>query len=432
MAVITTAGENLITSLQSQGKALVIDQIILANISGLDVYASVDRSQGKPSEGQIVSQAGITQAGVVENTTIVYSQVLGSEVGTWSFNWLGLYCSEHDTVVAIAYEPIQEKRATDGNVIGNVITKNFAIEFNGASDLTGINISAESWQVDFSARLLDMDEIQRDIMSQVYGDITSLNSSFDVYHSGGKYFVTKGQAIVKGLLVELDQDLEIFPPYFPCIVYVDVWQAQSMGGIQNKVSFVMSNLAALDDYMNGPVHVYRTACTSILSAGVIGGEDLKTKTTSFSLYHQGNIPEGSTTEKGIMKFASDADSTSESEAINAKLFSEHSHAIRELKTESIYSNITGSTLISLSDLSDLPDVCSLQVGWLQTHGTSAIYSSLIYRKPTGHELAQVCWAGYQATITLSVDTANRMYVRKHTNEGSEDLTIRYIDIIKWG
>ena len=429
MAAITFAGENLIASLQSQGKTLVTDKLILANIPGLDASASVDRSQGLPSAEQIVSQEAITQAGVVESKTIVYSQVLGSDLGTWSFNWLGLYCSEHDTVLAVAYESLQEKRATVGEVIGNVITKNFGVEFNGATSLTGINISAESWQVDFSARLLDMDEIQREAMALVYGDITALNSSFNVFYSAGKYFVTKGKGIVNGLLVELEADLEITPGYFPCYVHVDVWQEKSMAGISNKVNFVLLPAEDHANYMNGPTQVYRSFYVDILSAGVVGVQQ-QTQTTSFELYHQGNMPEGSTLKKGIVKFADDAASTSENEAINAKIFSEHSHTIRELQTERIFSNMNPIYEVNLNDLESLPDVCLIQVGWVEYNGTGTTYSSMVYRKTNSDQISQVVAATYQTVTALQVNSVNRMTVYRNTNEGGDALKIRYIDIIK--
>ncbi|MEH6344995.1 MAG: phage tail protein [Bermanella sp.] len=367
MAAITTAGENLIASLQSQGQPLVIDKFILANISGLDTGASVDRSQGKPSVGQIVSEEDITQAGMVSSNTIVYSQVLGSDIGTWSFNWLGLYCSEHDTVIAIAYEPLQEKRATVGEVIGNVLTKNFAVEFSGASDLTGVYINAESWQIDFSARLLGMDEIQREIMHKVYGGVTTLDDSFNLYHDNGQYFISKGQGIVKGLFVELEEDLEIFPTAFPTFVHVDVWQEKSMAGIANKVNFVPLTSQTQPDYMNGPTQVYRQHLSEVLLAGVVGSQ-YKTETTSFKLYHQGNMPEAGTSQKGLVKFGAD-DSTSEFEAVSAKTFSEHGHALPEHSHDLPSHNHEISEVNGLQDALDSAaagggaDLSKLEIVW---------------------------------------------------------------------
>ena len=429
MAAITFAGENLIASLQSQGKTLVIDKLILANISGLDASASVDRSQGLPSAENIVSQEDITQAGVVESKTIVYSQVLGSDLGTWSFNWLGLYCSEHDTVLAVAYESLQEKRATVGEVIGNVITKNFGVEFNGATSLTGINISAESWQTDFTARLVDMDEIQREAMSLVYGDMTTLNSSFNVFYTAGKYFVTKGKGIVNGLLVELEEDLEITPTYFPCYVHVDVWQEKSMAGISNKVNFVLLPAQDQANYINGPTQVYRSFYVDILSAGVVGVQQ-QTQTTSFELYHQGNMPEGSTLKKGIVKFADDAASTSETEAINAKIFSEHSHENRSLRYERIFNSINPIYEINFNNISNMPDMCLMQIGWVQFNSTITTYSTFVYRKMSGEYLSECLWTGHQATVALDINSGNVMKLYRHTDAGGDPLKIRYLDIIK--
>lgn len=253
MPVITFAGENLIAQQQQAGQNLIIDQIVFANINGLDDTLTPDRSEALPSAENIQLTSPITKDGMLTSNTVVYSTVLSSTQGTFDFNWMGLYSSAHNVLVAVAYVPVQSKIATLGPVIGNVITKNFAIEFSGAADVTGINISAESWQIDYTARLMSMDKIQRDMSKNIYGQSTFLNDAFKIKHDGSKYLLTSGQAILGGLGLEIFQDLEITPGALPQTVWLDVYQERSMVGVLNKFDVVFNDGTLKNDYTIGGV-----------------------------------------------------------------------------------------------------------------------------------------------------------------------------------
>ena len=248
MPVITFAGENLIAQQQQAGQTLVIDQMILANINGLDHNLVPDRSEAMPSVGDIQITQPITKDGLINSNTVVYSAVFTSTQGTFDFNWMGLYSSEHDVLVAVAYIPVQSKMATVGAAIGNVITKNFAIEFNGAADVAGINISAESWQVDYTARNLSMDKIQRNMAKNIYGESTFLNDGFIIKYANSNYYLTIGQAVLGGLHDELNQDFKITPGALPQTVWLDVYQETSMSGVVNKFDVVFNDGITINDY----------------------------------------------------------------------------------------------------------------------------------------------------------------------------------------
>jgi len=253
MPVITFAGENLIAQQQQAGQNLIIDKIILANIAGLDDTLVPDRGEALPIEANIKVRQPITKDGLLSSNTVVYSSVFTSTQGTYDFNWMGLYSTAHDVLVAVAYVPLQSKIATVGPVIGNVITKNFAIEFNGAAALTGINISAESWQIDYTARLISMDKIQRDMAKNIYGQATFLNDALKIKYANSKYYLTLGQAVVGGLNVILGADQVITPGGLPETVWLDVYQETTMLGVVNKFDVVFNDGSAKNDYTDGAV-----------------------------------------------------------------------------------------------------------------------------------------------------------------------------------
>jgi len=248
MAVITTAGETLIRDKIQAAEALNIDSVVFAYVDGLDYTETPDRTQELP---ELLDTLPVTSASNVNDDTVVYSVTIPSSLGTWTFNWMGLYSSEDETLIAVAYLPEQEKRATSGDDIGNVLTKNFAIEFTGAADVTGITIDAESWQIDYTARLRSMDAIQRNAMKAVFGDATFEGDAFKVVYSGGAYQVTAGSSVIGGLNTTLAADYTLTTGTLPQTVWLDVYQQRTMAGVENICDIILNDGTELTDYLDG-------------------------------------------------------------------------------------------------------------------------------------------------------------------------------------
>lgn len=258
MAVITSAGESLIVSKIQSAQALNVDQVIFAYIAGINPGDAVDRNQGKPAVGDIKGTLPVTSKSKVNDSTVVFSVSMPSDVGTWKFNWIGLYSSADDTVLAISYVPEQEKRATVGEVLGNVLTKNFAMEFAGAAAVTGATIDVQSWQIDYTSRLREMDNLQRAAIKSIYGYATFEGQGFKVKYSTSQYWLSAGRAIMGGLGFELASDLQITPDALPKTIWLDVYQVQTMVGIENQFDVVANDGTTLADYTaaDGMQHNY--------------------------------------------------------------------------------------------------------------------------------------------------------------------------------
>ncbi|WP_237386511.1 phage tail protein, partial [Xenorhabdus sp. Sc-CR9] len=82
-------------------------------------------------------------------------------------------------------------------------------EFDGAAKETAITTTAETWQIDFTARLSGMDDMQRLINTDSYGEAAFFEEGFAVVRQGEQYLVKKGLAYVGGLrgVLEFDQTL---------------------------------------------------------------------------------------------------------------------------------------------------------------------------------------------------------------------------------
>ena len=153
-SVITDAGRALLVRALKEGLKVTIDRMIFADVPGLDPAVTPGGAQPMPPADQIKMNAAIDHAGIDDNNpdTVIYSKILTATDGNWYLNWIGLYSSQHETLIAVCVVPRHYKFKTDGFQAGNTLYKNFAIQYANASTLTGITIPAEKWQYNFDDR----------------------------------------------------------------------------------------------------------------------------------------------------------------------------------------------------------------------------------------------------------------------------------------
>jgi len=154
-SVITTDGKTRLNELAGEESGLVIDRMVLALIPDLDTSTTPDRDQQLPDDDYIVYTYSIPDdyKGYVDDDQVVYSMLLGSDIGDFSFNWIGLLEADTDTVITVTETPESSKWASDvsSNTTGNSITRNVILAYQDAQNLTGITVTAKTWQVDYQA-----------------------------------------------------------------------------------------------------------------------------------------------------------------------------------------------------------------------------------------------------------------------------------------
>ena len=221
-ASITLAGESLIAQKQGAQQILDVARFVLANVPGLDSNAAVDRAAGKPPAAQIVYTANVNRKGYVSPRQVIYSLMVGSDIGDWDFNWIGLETAE-GVLLAVAYVPIQQKRKNIPPLqIGNNITRNFLVEFNGAQALTGLVVDASTWQHDFTVRLNGIDERERLSNRDIFGRACFLGAGLQMERSFGLYQLKAGIAYVEGVRVFLTEPVQVQLPALPAKAWLDV------------------------------------------------------------------------------------------------------------------------------------------------------------------------------------------------------------------
>ncbi|SMF94440.1 Phage tail-collar fibre protein [Methylomagnum ishizawai] len=148
MAFITVAGENWFAAHQVAGTHPNIERFVLAYIEGLGAEPA-DRIESMPAPAAIVLERAWDRRGSAGPNQVVYSMLLDATIGDFVFNWVGLAGADDVLVAASHIAPIT-KTATDGDVRGNNLTRNFALAFSGIAALLDLDVPADAWQMDFT------------------------------------------------------------------------------------------------------------------------------------------------------------------------------------------------------------------------------------------------------------------------------------------
>ncbi|WP_051258213.1 phage tail-collar fiber domain-containing protein [Desulfovibrio cuneatus] len=222
---LTAPGQALIARLQAQGQPLIIDTFMFAYIDGQD-FTPPPSTTGVVPQAQLVHTQAIPPEfrAYVNPNQVVYSALLGSDIGDFSFNWQGLYCAEHNTLVAVATFPALQKKAynPNTNTPGNNFTRNFMLEFSGAQEITHITVEAAVWQLDFTVRLKGIDERERLSNRDIYGRAQFLADGWRFTRQDSMYAFTPGVGYVEGIRAALEDPMVVAPATLPCDVYLDV------------------------------------------------------------------------------------------------------------------------------------------------------------------------------------------------------------------
>lgn len=266
MGAIINSGQAKIAQAEGTSTQLVIDRFVFANIEGLNVEAPVDLDQGYPDPSDVVHVATMTAKGYVAADKVVYSCILGPSIGDFQFNWVGLQAAD-DTLIAVSYTPTQSKYATDGFTVGNTVTRNFLTQYNSAQDITGIDVPAEAWQIDFMNRLDAHDELRRVDMLRLFGPAMFINDGFLVVVNGTDVTVTAGGGYVQGLPVTLQENTIIDTGTLPKDIYLDAVLVGDATDLAVVASFAVSAPASpLTDYIDeGGDHHYLVKIANVES-----------------------------------------------------------------------------------------------------------------------------------------------------------------------
>lgn len=266
--VITNAFETYWQDCLTDQVPVVLDEVVLADIPNLDITAPIDPNTGLPPQALIVHRHKVDQRGRINNNAVAYSIVMDTTVGNFSFNAMYLINKASGMVGMIVYKGRETKTKTDPatGTTGNSLVKSMLMEYDNAATATVTTVEAGTWQIDYSARLLGMDEQLRLQALACFGSSAFFGDGFKLINKAGSYKVQPGLAMVGGLRIQLDAEQAVTVGAKPVGVWVDVHRAGTiLSRWDNHFEFKAST-TELTDYTDSNGYRHYVAKLGVVEA----------------------------------------------------------------------------------------------------------------------------------------------------------------------
>jgi len=281
--IITLAFEEYKAQQEALLQPVDLNEFVLANVPDQDPTLAIDREEGLPKESEIVFVHAVTQKGYVNGNAVVYSLTMDTEVGDFYFNWIGLRNKATGVIAAISHLPsISKSKTIIGVQDGNAITRSIMMSYSNAKNLTGIHVDASTWQIDFTARLLGIDERERLANVDHYGLAAFLAEGFKVVKVGESYQASAGVGYLGGLRCEQANAITLKDAVASSAIYLDASFQGELTSRWNTVHKFTVSQSLLKDYVDesGFTH-YVTKIADIDAKGNVVDTRLLGGTPSF-------------------------------------------------------------------------------------------------------------------------------------------------------
>ena len=249
--IITLAFEEYKAQQEALLQPVDLNEFVLANVPDQDPTLAIDREEGLPKESEIVFVHAVTQKGYVNGNAVVYSLTMDTEVGDFDFNWIGLRNKATGVIAAISHLPsISKSKTIIGVQDGNAITRSIMMSYSNAKNLTGIHVDASTWQIDFTARLLGIDERERLANVDHYGLAAFLAEGFKVVKVGESYQASAGVGYLGGLRCEQANAITLKDAVASRAIYLDASFQGELTSRWNTVHKLTVSKSLLKDYID--------------------------------------------------------------------------------------------------------------------------------------------------------------------------------------
>lgn len=266
--IITNAFASYLQASLANQTPVVLDEFVLANVPDLDPDTPIDPDSGLPSDEQIVHRHAVDQRGRINNDAVAYSIVMDTTIGDFSFNAMYLINKASGMVGMIVHKGQETKLKTDevSGQTGNSLVKSMLMEYDRASEATATHVDANTWQIDYAARLRGMDDDLRLQALQFFGPATFYGDGFNLVNEAGVYKVQPGVAYVGGLRAQLDEVKKVAPDAKPMGLWLDIYRSGSL--LHAWVNYFTLTLSVPDlvDYMDSNGYQHHVAQVAIINA----------------------------------------------------------------------------------------------------------------------------------------------------------------------
>ena len=147
----TTLGISYLAQCEANNTPIKIEKYVIAFVENLDENSVLELDFSLTNLLNIVDEVEADKPFFNNQDAVTYSLVLGSEVGDYDFNLVGLV-SDSGVLVAYSVVPLVKKRKASAAAWN----ENFVFRRANAKDLFQADLPVESWQVDYTAQFNNM------------------------------------------------------------------------------------------------------------------------------------------------------------------------------------------------------------------------------------------------------------------------------------
>ena len=248
---ITAAFEQYKAQQEAATATVDLNEFVLALVPNQDADLPIDRNEGLPSQAHIVFAGDVSQVGFVNPNAVVYSLIMDTSIGDFSFNWIGLRNKETGILAAISHIPTAYKLKTvAGTQNGNSVTRSIMMSYVGAKTLTSINVDASTWQIDFTSRLQGVDDANRLSNIDQFGPSAFMADGFNIVKESSGYAALPGVCYVGGLRCEQAIKAPVSDVHKPGIIYIDASLQGNVSSQQQTLFTIKSSASVQGDYVD--------------------------------------------------------------------------------------------------------------------------------------------------------------------------------------
>ena len=253
----------------SAGLTPDMNEMIFAYIPDLDLTQPISRDQGLPNVETWVHQQDVDQVGKIGANALAYSVVIVGTVPSFTFN--AIYLHDKNTLNScgmIVFKPEETKET------GMTSTKSLLQSYIGAAETAGITVDAETWQIDYQARLIGIEEDHRLACIDNYGHAAFIEG-FEIIPQTdpNKFKITAGLAYIGGLRIELENEVIQTITTKPTSIYLDVVRSgTALSKWENQLTIEATNTMRSDYVDSNNEQHYVSKLAEINKEGTIEDE----------------------------------------------------------------------------------------------------------------------------------------------------------------
>ncbi len=237
--IITNNARLLFSKLIVNSDIITCDEIIFGYKSFRN---SCPNKNETINDNEIVYRSDVVEQARIDNNSVIFTTILSNTVGDFIFNWVGLYSTEYDLLIAINYPDVTIKKEDDGILIQSMI-----LEYPELAKLTNITNKPKTWQFETVKRIEQIDHNLSQMIIDQNGKSWFIDDGFLVSKQDNNLKIHAGYGYLDGIRIELNKDV-ILDFSKDEYVYLDVYYKELALGEKKAILKIVSNKNVVDDY----------------------------------------------------------------------------------------------------------------------------------------------------------------------------------------